>query len=132
MNMKRHRTPGALVIIVLALVGAAATWGAKADGSEPMTPEGIASIYVVDFVSTAAFGAAMNDAGDVTGSSYPDTGCGSTCLPPLKRVVWKGGERIVLPSVPGLTGVTANDINNLAWVCGFGGSFGGGVRHRSR
>src|SRR4029450_13055457 len=37
---------------------------------------------------------------------------------------WKGGERIVLPSVPGLTGVTANDINNLAWVCGFGGSCG--------
>jgi hypothetical protein len=122
--MKSNRS--AVVAILFALVGLAATWGANAYGSEPMTPEGVASIYVVDFVSTAAFGAAMNDAGDVTGSSYPDPGCGSTCLPPLETVVWKGGQRIVLPNVPGLSGVTANDINNLGWVCGFGGLFGFG------
>lgn len=91
-----------------------------------MTRGSIASIYVVDFVSTAAFGTAMNDAGDVIGSSYPDPGCGSTCLPPLETVVWKGGQRIVLPNVPGFSGVTANDINNLGWICGFAGLSGFG------
>jgi hypothetical protein len=123
--MNITRSLRALVAIV-ALIGAATTRSANTPGSEPITPEAIASVYVVDFVSTAAFGAAMNDAGDVTGSSYPDPGCGSTCLPPLETVVWKGGQRIVLPSVPGLSGVTANDINNLGWVCGFGGLFGFG------
>ena len=68
----------------------------------------------------------MNDAGDVTGNSYPDPGCGSSCLPPLEPVVWKGGERIVLPSVPGLSGVTTSDINNLGWISGFGGLLGFG------
>ena len=43
------------------------------------TPEAVASIYVVDRVATAAFGTVMNDAGNVTGASYPDPGCGS-CL----------------------------------------------------
>ena len=90
------------------------------------TPEVAPAIYVVDLVATAAFGVAMNDAGDVTGNSYPDPGCGSSCLPPLEPVVWKGGERIVLPSVPGLSGVTTSDINNLGWISGFGGLLGFG------
>jgi hypothetical protein len=85
------------------------------------TPEVAPAIYVADLVATAAFGVAMNDAGDVTGSSYPDPGCGSTCLPPLEPVVWKSGIRIVLPNVPGLSGVTTSDINNLGWISGFGG-----------
>src|SRR4030095_3485282 len=93
---------------------------------EPKSPEAIASVYVVDLVATAAFGVAMNDAGDVTGNSYPDPGCGSSCLPPLEPVVWKGGERTVLPSVPGLSGVTTSDINNLGWISGFGGLLGFG------
>lgn len=93
---------------------------------ELKSPEAIASTYVVDFVATAAFGVAMNDAGDVTGTSYPDPGCGSSCLPPLETVVWKGGERIVLPGVPGLSGATTSDINNLGWISGFGGMFGFG------
>ena len=84
------------------------------------------AIYVVDLVATAAFGVAMNDAGDVTGNSYPDPGCGSSCLPPLEPVVWKGGIRIVLPNVPGLSGVTTSDINNLGWISGFGGLLGFG------
>src|SRR5512145_1406397 len=57
----------------------------------------VEDVYVADFVAPAAFGAAMNDLGDVTGTSYPDTGCGPFCLPPLETVVWRGGVRIVLP-----------------------------------
>ena len=102
------------------------SWQRTPHGSEPKSPEAIASIYVVDLVATAAFGAAMNDAGDVTGTSYPDPGCGSSCLPPLETVMWKGGERIVLPSLPGFSGVTTSDINNRGWISGFGGVFGFG------
>jgi probable HAF family extracellular repeat protein len=84
--------------------------------------------YAVDFVSTAAFGVAMNDHGDVTGTSYPDTGCGSFCLPPLETVVWRGGDRIVLPSIPGRTGITVTDINDHGWVVGYAG-FPGTTTH---
>jgi hypothetical protein len=114
------------VAIVFTLVGPATVLAADPTDSEPKSPEAIASIYVVDLVATAAFGVAMNDAGDVTGTSYPDPGCGSSCLPPIESVVWKGGEKIVLPSVPGLSGVTPTDINNLSWISGFGGMFGFG------
>jgi len=124
--MKKITLLAAFVAIVFTLVGPATVLAADPTGSEPKSPEAIASIYVVDLVATAAFGAAMNDAGDVTGNSYPDPGCGSSCLPPLEPVVWKGGERIVLPSVPGLSGVTTSDINNLGWISGFGGLFGFG------
>src|SRR5262245_3103910 len=84
--------------------------------------------YAMDFVSTAAFGVDMNDRGDVTGTSYPDTGCGSFCLPPLDTVVWRGGDRIVLPSIPGLTGSTVTDINGQGWVVGYAG-FAGTTTH---
>ena len=77
--------------------------------------------YVLDFVSTAADGVDMNDAGDVVGTSYPDPGCGSTCLPPLESVVWKGGVRIVLPAVPGLSPIFVTGINAQGWVAGFVG-----------
>lgn len=134
--MKRNNIPAAIGAVILALVGTAVAPGASAPQSESNRPEAIASVYVVDLVSTAAFGAAMNDAGDVTGTSYPDPGCGSMCLPPLETVVWKQGERIVLPDVPGLTGTTTSDINNLGWVSGFGGLLGFGLhlapRPRSR
>ena len=124
--MKKITLLAAFEAIVFTLVGPATVLAADPAGSEPKSPEAIASIYVVDLVATAAFGAAMNDAGDVTGTSYPDPGCGSSCLPPLEPVVWKGGERIVLPSVPGLSGVTTSDINNLGWISGFGGPLGFG------
>lgn len=81
-------------------------------------------IYVADFVSTAANGVAMNDAGDVTGTSYPDPGCGSFCLPPLETVVWRGGRRIVLPTVPEFSGILVRDINNDGWVAGLAGTPG--------
>jgi len=61
----------------------------------------VASMYAIDFVSPAATGYDMNDAGDVVGRSYRDTGCGSFCLPPDDIVVWRGNNRVVLPLVPG-------------------------------
>ena len=75
-------------------------------------------IYAIDFVATAATGVAMNDAGDVVGTSHPDTGCGSTCLPPLETVVWKHGVRIVLPGLPGRPAVQAYGMNSASWVVG--------------
>ncbi len=90
-------------------------------GSQIKTEFVVPSSYVVDLVATASFGVDMNDAGDVIGTSYPDPGCGSTCLPPLETVVWKDGIRIVLPTVPGLSGITLTDINNQGWICGFAG-----------
>jgi hypothetical protein len=78
-------------------------------------------MYVADFVATAASGADMNEAGDVTGTSYRDTGCGPNCLPPRDTVVWRGGARIILPPVPGLTGVTVRGINAQGWAAGFAG-----------
>jgi hypothetical protein len=108
------------------IVFATAVVSASPGQNESNNPEAIASVYVVDLVATAAFGVAMNDAGDVVGTSYPDPGCGSSCLPPLETVVWKNGVRMVLPSVPGFAGATANDINNQGWICGFGGTFGFG------
>ena len=97
--MKKITLLAAFVAIVFTLVEPATVPAADPTGSEPKSPEAIASIYVVDLVATAAFGVAMNDAGDVTGTSYPDPGCGSSCLPPLETVVWKGGQRIVLPDL---------------------------------
>ncbi|MDP3939839.1 MAG: hypothetical protein Q8R92_17105 [Deltaproteobacteria bacterium] len=84
--------------------------------------------YVADFVSTTATGVAMNDAGDVAGTSYTDTGCGPYCLPPRDTVVWRGGERIVLPSVPGLPGIYVRGINAQGWVAGIAG-FPGTTTH---
>ena len=61
----------------------------------------VAAMYAADFVGTAATGYSLNDAGDVVGKSYPDPGCGPFCLPPEEIVVWRDGNRIVLPLVPG-------------------------------
>lgn len=79
--------------------------------------------YVVDFVSSAADGFDMNNAGVVVGRSYLDTGCGSFCLPPEEAVVWRNGARIVLPGLPGLTGATATSVNNAGWVAGYAGYY---------
>lgn len=69
--------------------------------ASPMRASAVASMYVADFVGTAATGYDLNDAGDVVGRSYTDIGCGPFCLPPEEIVVWRGGNRIVLPLVPG-------------------------------
>ena len=86
------------------------------------SPRGsVGPTYAVDLVANASFGVDMNDAGDVIGTSYPDIGCGSSCLPPLETVVWKDGARIVLPDVPGFVDITVTDINNQGWITGFAG-----------
>jgi len=81
----------------------------------------VPSTYTVELVANAATGVDMNDIGDVIGTHQADLGCGSTCLPPVETVVWKGGVRIVLPTVPGLTGITVTGINNQGWISGFAG-----------
>ncbi|MGB7905324.1 MAG: PKD domain-containing protein [Steroidobacteraceae bacterium] len=63
----------------------------------------VAPMYALDFVGTAATGYGLNDAGDVVGKSYTDPGCGPFCLPPEEIVVWRGGNRTVLPLVPGFS-----------------------------
>jgi hypothetical protein len=84
----------------------------------------VASMYALDFVGTAASGLALNNAGDVVGRSYRDTGCGPFCLPPEENVVWRSGNRIVLPLVPGQStaSVFPYFINNQGVVGGYVGN----------
>ena len=107
------------------LVGPATVLAGSPAARRPREPVAAAPIiYAPDFVSAVAYGVAINDAGDMVGTSYTDPGCGPFCLPPLETVVWKAGVRIVLPSVPGLTGTAVTSINNHGWISGFAGSFG--------
>src|SRR5688572_25095510 len=89
--------------------------------SGDLAPSAIAMMYAADFVATAATAVAMNDSGHVTGTSYPDPGCGPYCLPPLEAVVWRGTKRIVLPPIPGQSDIHVRDINNKGWVAGITG-----------
>ena len=85
-------------------VGAAALLGLSllmAEDTAAAQESQVAQMYALDFVGTAATGDGLNDAGDVVGKSYTDPGCGPFCLPPEEIVVWRGGNRIVLPQVPG-------------------------------
>ena len=116
--MKMKGISDALLAIAFALVGPA-TILAESPSDGVLAP----IIYAPDFVSAVAYGVAMNDAGDIVGTSFTNPGCGPFCLPPLETVVWKAGVRIVLPSVPGFTG-TATDINNKGWISGSAGVFG--------
>jgi hypothetical protein len=127
MGTRRHSVTSNLVLIA-ALVAGPLVLAPAASASSVTRAAGSPTTYVVDFVSTAAFGVDMNDVGDVTGTSYLDTGCGSSCLPPLETVVWRGGKRIVLPAVPGLTGIYVRSINAQGWVAGLAG-FPGTTTH---
>jgi len=104
------------------IVGGLLVTAAHSLFAEAASPAGGApAAYVGDFVSTAASGAAMNDAGDVAGTSYPDPGCGPFCLPVQDTVVWRAGQRVVLPALPGFSGITVRSINNSGWVAGLAG-----------
>lgn len=108
-------TIASLLSLMLAMVAAPAAVGSDRD------PGAVAGVYVADFVATAASGVAMNDRGDVTGTSYPDPGCGPFCLPPQETVVWRGGARIVLPDLPPYLGIHVRSINKQGWVAGYAG-----------
>jgi len=110
----------ASILVVLAIWTATSPTMAQSEKGV-IFPQLTSIIYGADFVSTAANGIAMNDFGDVIGTSYPDPGCGSFCLPTLETVVWRNGQRIVLPEVPGFSGITVRSINNAGWVAGFAG-----------
>jgi PKD repeat protein len=86
----------------------------------------VASMYTAEFVATAATGYDLNDAGDVVGRSYRDNGCGSFCLPQEDIVVWRGGNRIVLPLVPGFPSDDQYPfyINNDGMIGGEAGTIG--------
>jgi hypothetical protein len=89
-----------------------------------------APMYALDFVAPAATGNDLNDAGDVVGKSHPDPGCGPFCLPAEETVLWKDGQRIVLPTVPG---ADANSqypmyINNSGLIAGMTGIPGSATR----
>lgn len=100
---------------VVALTGFLGTLAGEALAIQPP------AFYGIEFVATAAGGAAMNDAGDVVGTAYKDTGCGATCLPPQETVVWRNGVRTVLPDLPGYTPTTVTGINNNGWISGYVG-----------
>jgi probable HAF family extracellular repeat protein len=104
--------------LVLPVAGMASAAGWERDAADS---DGLPSVYVADFVATAAMGFAMNDAGDVVGSSYQDPGCGPFCLPVQDTVLWRGRKRIVLPAVPGYAGNYPRSINNQGWVAGLAG-----------
>jgi probable HAF family extracellular repeat protein len=114
--MKMKGISTAFLALAFALVGPAMVLAGSSVAAAQV-------IYAPDFVSPVAYGVAMNDAGDMVGTSYTDLGCGPFCLPPLETVVWKAGVRIVLPPLTGFTGTAVTGINNQGWICGYVGSF---------
>ena len=113
------------VSIVFAVAFMAQVTALAGNSAQAGSPEAVAStIYAPDFVSAVAYGVAMNDAGDMVGTSYTNPGCGPFCLPPLETVVWKAGVRVVLPSLPGFTGTAVTGINSQGWISGTAGVFG--------
>ena len=101
-----------------------------AQGAAVLADSLVAPMYAVDFVAPAARGADLNDDGDVVGKSYADPGCGPFCLPPEDAVVWKGGQRIVLPTVPGVDASSQYPlfINKLGTIAGVTGTIGSSTR----
>ncbi len=103
-----------------------ATAGIAAPAAAALSVSQVASTYALDFVGTAATGYGLNDAGDVVGKSYTDPGCGPFCLPPEEIVVWRGGNRIVLPPVAGFSSSSQYPlhINNQGLIGGEAGLIG--------
>jgi hypothetical protein len=125
--------------VVITLGVGSVLWGCRDDrmapeipppGASAVRPTAVASQYYPEFVATAATGVAMNNAGDVVGTSYIDNGCGPFCLPPQEVAVWKGGNRIPLPLVPGYTSSYnfPTFINNQGLIGGVAGIPGSSTR----
>ncbi|MDH4070549.1 MAG: T9SS type A sorting domain-containing protein [Ignavibacteria bacterium] len=113
--MSRHLVVQAVSLLVVLIVAS-------------FISQAVSQTYVADFVATASFGVDMNDAGDIIGTSYPDPGCGSGCLPPLETVAWRNGTRMVLPVVSFSSYIYPVDINNQGWIAGSAG-FPGTTTH---
>jgi hypothetical protein len=107
-----------------------AATGAQAMQAAALAPSLAAPMYAVDFVATAASGNDLNDAGDVVGRGYGDPGCGPFCLPAQEAVLWQGGQRIVLPAVPGadVNSQYPLHINNSGLIAGVTGIPGSATR----
>ena len=84
-------------------------------------PSAVAPQYGIEFIATAATGVDLNDAGDVIGTVYRDTSCGSFCLPPQETVAWRAGTKVVLPPLPGFSGIYPAAINNRGEIVGVAG-----------
>lgn len=122
--MSTISSPHRISLALAALLALACTDGQlepNAGAPAAVRSSAVASMYVADFISTAASGADMNNAGDVIGTSYLDPGCGPFCLPTQETVVWRNGVRIVLPSVPGLSGIYPGAINSVGQIAGIAG-----------
>jgi len=128
MQSRSERWLAAAILTSLAIVGCSNnSLEPPKEAAPPPTlaaASAVASMYALDFVSTAATGYDLNGAGDVVGRSYTDTGCGSFCLPPEEIVVWRAGNRIVLPLVPGfpISYQYPLFVNNTGAIAGFVGA----------
>ncbi|MEK7701979.1 MAG: hypothetical protein AAB418_08245 [candidate division NC10 bacterium] len=113
--MKAHNRRLALAGL-LGLLAVAAASPAPATAAEP-------AAYSVDFVSSPAWGNAMNDQGVAVGvlATLPPGCTPSTCAPVYQTVVWSGDMVIPLPLLPGFSTVTAVSINASGWVAGYAG-----------
>lgn len=109
-----------LTLLIAALVAPTILAQTRSTAETGVSPP---STFAVELVASVSTGTAMNDVGDVTGISRVTSNCGSTCLPPEETVVWRNGVRIVLPSVPGLTGITVTGMNNQGWIVGYAGPY---------
>lgn len=140
--MKTLQT-GRLAPLFLVSVLAACGGGGSGDAAPDASPDAgimkigalpgeslVAPLYALDFVAPAATGSGLNDAGDVIGRSYAEAGCGPFCLPPQEMVLWRGGERIVLPPVPGVDAGSQYPlyINNSGTIAGLAGIIGSSTR----
>ena len=87
------------------------------------------AMYAIDFVDTAANGADMNDAGEIIGTHYVDNGCGSQCMPPQEKVVWRGNAPVPLPPLNAfdISGHNPKFINNSGDIVGTLSTTGGPI-----
>jgi len=121
MRLLSHGLPLGAVLALTPL--ALAQRAVRAASPGPSTGE-----YAIALVAPAATGVDLNASGDVVGTSYRDTGCGSFCLPPQDVVVWHDGQRLVLPPLSGFSGLTVKAIDDDGLVVGFAGVPGTATR----
>ncbi len=129
--LPRFRMPWVALVLVAGACRDAVTPNAPA-ATAVLVPGAtqLAATFAPVFVATAASGFDLNDAGDVVGRRYLDTGCGGFCLPSQELFVMRGGVRIALPVVPGYDVSTSHPsyLNNVGVIAGEAGILGTTVR----